>query len=210
MAEFEIGTVRGTSIVKGLVKLSMGTPVDDDGTVSDSVGDVDIMYPCGVMGRPAPGAEVMIARNIEGTNVCLAGRDESAADMIGDLPEGSIAMYAPHPNRSAQIRCDGPKRQANLITRSDDEEQAFLSLDGANKKFQIMGWDMLFEMEKKKITLSSGGSARIVLDGDRAYVMAAQIVFGGQNPIMPLCAAPGPVAGVSGSTVPATGCFWGV
>jgi len=68
-----------------------------------------------------------------------------------------------------------------------------------------------FELSQENgaILTSETGGASIQLKGS-TISLTGTIVLGGRTPTMPFAASPTPVVGVTGSTVPTTGVFWGV
>lgn len=185
--------------------------VSSDPGDAEDFGDVDVLQGLGLTSMPWPAdgdnyAEGALIRNCGNRNgIIIGARDTRTAKALGNIRPGDTILHSTGPNEAAQVQCKEDKRQVVIYTKDSSDQGLVIMVDGKNDKVQIQGFGMIVEMSKDEgIKFDTGGGASILMQGEDVWINGT-LHLQGIPPGMTLCAAVGPVAGVTGATVPVLG-----
>lgn len=146
---------------------------NDNGDVIEGWGECPVMQAIGVTSMPAPAddkghAEGFLIPGVGGRKaVLIGGRDTRDAEFLGKLEPGDTVVHSTGPNKAAQLRLHNKKRSGAIIVRCEDGKDLIISLDGKNKKLQVMARGAMIEIDDGgDMTFANKGGAAIMLQGD--------------------------------------------
>jgi hypothetical protein len=178
---------------------------------SEDFGDVNLAMCLGFAAMPAPAdgdgnAQGFVLDDVPGQDgVCVGAADARSTKSYAELGPGETVMFSTGKSYDSRVFC---KDQLVAIVVGKDTT---IIVDRREKKIAISSncGGYIEISEANGITLAApGGGASIMLKGSTISLLGT-VVLGGLMPSIPMCASPTPVVGVTGSTVPTAGVFWG-
>lgn len=154
-------------------------------------GDVDLMQCLGVSALPYPPddkghAEGILLEGVGGKpGIVIAAWDTRTFSLFGKAEPGDTILHSTGPNKAAQVLCKEKKRQVVLATVDEDGAPAVVTLDGKNRKFQVCGWGLMFELSKENGIVIEAGGARLMVHPDNGIAVQGAVTIGGQMTAMP-------------------------
>lgn len=177
---------------------------------AEDYGDVNLLFGLGIAAVPAPAndkgtAQGIVLDDVPGQDgVCVGAVDPRTTQTYYELKAGETAVFSTGEGFDSRILFkDG------LVAIIVDDDKMFM-IDRKNKKTVIAGHGCMWEQSEANGTVitDNTGSASIQLKDGKA-MLTGTVILGGRVPTMPICASPTPVVGVTGSTVPTPGIFFG-
>jgi hypothetical protein len=184
----------------------MGDEEDD----APGYDDTPVYGLLGITARPfhktdEGNAQGIVDTSLPGTSgVITSMRDarEASSKVVEELGEGETALHSTGPGYDARVFC---KKQMVAIMVGDD---VAVVVDREEKKVSITAFGQHFELsDQNGINMVADGAGIQIKGG--MVIITGQVVLGGRTPVAAVQMGPGPVAGVTGSTVPAVGVFIG-
>jgi VCBS repeat-containing protein len=177
-------------------------PIGEDVNDAEDLSPMPVYGALGVTARPAArtdagAAECLVARGI-GDGVVLGMRDPRAATVYGNLAEGDTAVHSTDTEQSSQMLLKGDSKIASIVVKQSDGKQIVFSVDGENKKVQIIGFKTFFEMSEDQVTLGNEKCSIQLLADGRILLNATAVMVGTTAAVPVLCGAPpgAPCAGL--------------
>ena len=173
-------------------------------------GDVNLAFALGFAAVPAPAnengkAQGILLDDVPGQDgVCVGAVDSRTTQTYYELKYGETAVFSTGEGFDSRILF---KDGIVAIVVDDD---LMITVNRKKKVTQIVGHGCLWEQSATNGTTLTDetGAASIQLKGGKV-MLTGMVMVGGRIPVAPLCASPTPVVGVTGSTVPTAGVFWG-
>lgn len=221
MTELDVGILGGSKLDEtGSPTWQVSVPITDDTNDVEGFGNSQVFQGLGLSSMPYPKdedgyAEGIFARNCGGRDaICIGGRDTRSAKILGNLKPGDTVLHSTGPSQAAQVQLKEEKRQVVLVTKDADGFNQILTLDGANKKFQLSVNGAMFEIDPEggiTLTDASGGAGIRIANG-QVNVFGRVVLGGGTpNPAMAIMLGVGQVPGPAAVLLtPAAGVFIGL
>ena len=153
---FDIVDVDTTEFERGTVIYKGGQPLtteegDEEPIRADSFQCLGLFAACAPATKDGK-CEMLKGSGIGGLNdVIIGARDTRCSPKLATLEPGDTVLLSTDPETDTQVRCLGTRKQVAIMVREGgpDSPIAFITLDGAEKKFQFIGFGGTLEYSEE-------------------------------------------------------------